>query len=95
MGQGTFSDSGIGSGGGHGGRGGMGCFNNSCIEGGMSYGDANLPCELGSGSGNESLTSANAGGGILGQLISLKWTVFGPNVDVVALWETLSFLFKK
>ncbi|XP_027079701.2 uncharacterized protein [Coffea arabica] len=65
VGQGTFSDSGIGSGGGHGGRGGMGCFNNSCIEGGMSYGDANLPCELGSGSGNESLTSANAGGGIL------------------------------
>ncbi|KAL3500639.1 hypothetical protein ACH5RR_039732, partial [Cinchona calisaya] len=65
VGQGKFSDSGIGSGGGHGGRGGMVCSNSGCIEGGMPYGDANLPCELGSGSGNDSLTGATAGGGIL------------------------------
>lgn len=59
---------GLGSGGGHGGRGGMGCYNGSCIDGGVSYGDANLPCELGSGSGNDSLSMSTTGGGVLGWL---------------------------
>lgn len=44
----------------------MGCYNNNCIEGGASYGDADLPCELGSGSGNDSLAMSTAGGGVLG-----------------------------
>ncbi|XP_051151685.1 uncharacterized protein LOC127265751 isoform X2 [Andrographis paniculata] len=65
IGQGMVLSNGLGSGGGHGGRGGMGCYNGSCIPGGMSYGDASLPCELGSGSGNESLAISTAGGGIL------------------------------
>ncbi|XP_041989691.1 uncharacterized protein LOC121741062 [Salvia splendens] len=65
VGQGKLLGNGLGSGGGHGGQGGMGCYNDSCIEGGASYGDADLPCELGSGSGNESLAMSTAGGGVL------------------------------
>lgn len=60
--------SGIGSGAGHGGRGGVSCYNDSCVEGGIAYGEANLPCELGSGSGNDSAIGYTAGGGILGKL---------------------------
>ncbi|KAM7493377.1 hypothetical protein LguiB_027986 [Lonicera macranthoides] len=64
VGKGEVLSDNISSGGGHGGKGGDGCYNgSSCIEGGMSYGDADLPCELGSGSGNDS--SLTAGGGIL------------------------------
>lgn len=68
IGQGILQGNGLGSGGGHGGRGGMGCYNGSCIDGGVSYGDANLPCELGSGSGNASLSISTTGGGVLGWL---------------------------
>ena len=68
MGRGKVLSSGLGSGGGHGGKGGAGCYNGSCIEGGITYGDPNLPCELGSGSGNESFTGSTAGGGIIGEL---------------------------
>ncbi|XP_073122629.1 uncharacterized protein [Henckelia pumila] len=64
VGRGSLLSNGLGSGGGHGGRGGKGCYNDSCIEGGISYGDVNLPCELGSGSGNDSL-AVSAGAGIL------------------------------
>ncbi|KAJ7973750.1 Ephrin type-B receptor [Quillaja saponaria] len=35
------------------------------IDGGVTYGDADLPCELGSGSGDASLAGATAGGGIV------------------------------
>ncbi|KAL0311911.1 UNVERIFIED_CONTAM: hypothetical protein Sradi_5590400 [Sesamum radiatum] len=65
VGQGIVLSNGLGSGGGHGGKGGKACYNDSCIDGGISYGDANLPCELGSGSGNDSLAMSTAGGGIL------------------------------
>ncbi|KAG8375631.1 hypothetical protein BUALT_Bualt10G0120400 [Buddleja alternifolia] len=65
VGQGIVLSNGLGSGGGHGGRGGMGCYNDTCIDGGIDYGDASLPCELGSGSGNDSLAMSTAGGGIL------------------------------
>lgn len=73
VGKGEVLSDNISSGGGHGGKGGDGCYNgSSCIEGGMSYGDADLPCELGSGSGNDS--SLTAGGGILGELsLSNAW----------------------
>ncbi|XP_022861909.1 uncharacterized protein LOC111382234 isoform X2 [Olea europaea var. sylvestris] len=64
-GQGKILSSGISSGAGHGGMGGMGCYNGSCVEGGISYGDADLPCELGSGSGINSSAGSTAGGGIL------------------------------
>ena len=70
LGRGKLLSNGIGSGGGHGGKGGAACFNDDCIEGGISYGSADLPCELGSGSGNESSAGATAGGGIVGKLIS-------------------------
>ncbi|XP_050229370.1 uncharacterized protein LOC126678510 isoform X2 [Mercurialis annua] len=65
VGRGHISENGIGSGGGHGGRGGLGCYNDSCIEGGISYGNAELPCELGSGSGDESSAGSTSGGGII------------------------------
>ncbi|KAE8678713.1 putative Glutamyl-tRNA(Gln) amidotransferase subunit C [Hibiscus syriacus] len=65
VGRGNFLDNGIGSGGGHGGKGGLGCYNGSCVEGGNSYGNSELPCELGSGSGNESSADSTAGGGVI------------------------------
>ncbi|XWS70282.1 hypothetical protein CRYUN_Cryun03dG0034800 [Craigia yunnanensis] len=65
VGRGNFLDNGIGSGGGHGGKGGLGCYNSSCVEGGISYGNTELPCKLGSGSGNESSADSTAGGGVI------------------------------
>ncbi|GAV56979.1 hypothetical protein CFOL_v3_00518 [Cephalotus follicularis] len=64
VGKGNFI-SGIGSGAGHGGKGGPGCYNGSCVEGGILYGNADLPCELGSGSGNDSTADLTTGGGII------------------------------
>lgn len=62
---------GAGSGAGHGGKGGSGMFNGTISEGGSRYGNANLPCELGSGSEgpNESYGHV-AGGGMIGKRIS-------------------------
>lgn len=60
-------ENGLAGGGGHGGKGGDGYYNGKFIEGGIMYGDAGLPCELGSGSGNNSLAGATAGGGIIGK----------------------------
>ncbi|XP_057421303.1 uncharacterized protein LOC130715242 [Lotus japonicus] len=65
LGRGRYFENGIGGGGGHGGYGGDGYYNGNFIEGGTAYGDTDLPCELGSGSGNRSLAGATAGGGII------------------------------
>ncbi|KAL5558615.1 hypothetical protein UlMin_034826 [Ulmus minor] len=65
LGRGNLLSTGIGSGGGHGGKGGAGCYNSSCVAGGKAYGNAELPCELGSGSGNDSSDAFTAGGGII------------------------------
>ncbi|XP_076911612.1 uncharacterized protein LOC143569627 [Bidens hawaiensis] len=66
VGQGKVLSLGPSGGGGHGGRGGNAYYNNSLVvEGGGTYGDADFPCELGSGSGNDSLGGATAGGGII------------------------------
>ncbi|OMO66886.1 hypothetical protein CCACVL1_20946 [Corchorus capsularis] len=65
VGKGNFLENGIGSGGGHGGKGGLGCYNDSCVPGGISYGNSELPCELGSGSGNESSADSTTGGGVI------------------------------
>ncbi|KAI9118983.1 hypothetical protein K1719_009658 [Acacia pycnantha] len=65
LGRGRLYWNGLGGGGGYGGNGGDGYYNGSFIEGGTTYGDADLPCELGSGSGNSSLAGATAGGGII------------------------------
>lgn len=71
-GKGKFLSAGPSGGGGHGGRGGNGYYNNSMVaEGGVTYGDADFPCELGSGSGNDSSGAATAGGGIIGKLLDL------------------------
>ncbi|CAA6666175.1 unnamed protein product [Spirodela intermedia] len=66
---------GLGGGGGHGGKGGDGFFNGSYVEGGIKYGTAYLPCELGSGSGDESLGASTAGGGIIG-MINMERSLF-------------------
>ncbi|KAA8523205.1 hypothetical protein F0562_009628 [Nyssa sinensis] len=80
VGSGKFLSSGLGGGGGHGGRGGDGYYNGSFIEGGVAYGNADLPCELGSGSGNDSLAGATAGGGII-VMGSLEHTLSSLSVD--------------
>lgn len=68
VGRGRVLKNGIGSGGGHGGKGGLGCYNGSCVDGGISYGNSELPCELGSGSGDESSNGSTAGGGTIGNI---------------------------
>ncbi|XP_058073877.1 uncharacterized protein LOC131222728 isoform X2 [Magnolia sinica] len=65
VGKGKVLSNGFSGGGGHGGKGGDGYYNGSFIEGGVAYGNADLPCELGSGSGNDSLGGSAAGGGIV------------------------------
>nr|GMC58868.1 uncharacterized protein LOC109186463 isoform X3 [Ipomoea batatas] len=65
LGSGELLPSGLSGGAGHGGRGGDAYYNGTYMGGGLTYGDADLPCELGSGSGNWSLPGATAGGGIL------------------------------
>ncbi|KAG6723483.1 hypothetical protein I3842_03G210200 [Carya illinoinensis] len=65
VGKGRIFENGLGGGGGHGGKGGDGYYNGNFIDGGDAYGDADLPCELGSGSGNDSLAGATTGGGII------------------------------
>ncbi|XP_073150662.1 uncharacterized protein [Henckelia pumila] len=65
LGHGKLLPNGLGSGAGHGGKGGDAYYEGNYISGGISYGNAEFPCSLGSGSGNESLSSASAGGGII------------------------------
>ncbi|KAK6147787.1 hypothetical protein DH2020_018699 [Rehmannia glutinosa] len=65
LGHGELLPNGLSSGAGHGGRGGDAYYGGTYIRGGTAYGNAELPCELGSGSGNESLPSATAGGGVI------------------------------
>jgi hypothetical protein len=66
VGQGKMLSRGICGGGGHGGKGGDGFYKGDLAEGGAIYGNADLPCELGSGSGNDSTELSTAGGGIIG-----------------------------
>ena len=68
-------ENGLSGGGGHGGKGGNGYYDGNFVEGGVAYGNAGLPCELGSGSGNNSLAGATAGGGIIGKYV-MRW-IFG------------------
>lgn len=76
VGRGRFFSNGLGAGGGHGGRGGDGYYNGTFIDGGVAYGDPDLPCELGSGSGNGSLAGETAGGGIIGKIAILVIYIF-------------------
>lgn len=74
IGKGKFLKYGAGGGAGHGGKGGSGFYNGLLIDGGRKYGDADLPCELGSGSSgsSESLVFV-AGGGMIGILYLLHY----------------------
>ncbi|XP_042452121.1 uncharacterized protein LOC122036780 [Zingiber officinale] len=65
VGHGNILENGVGGGGGHGGKGGDGRFKDLIVNGGIAYGNADFPCELGSGSGNDSLSYATSGGGII------------------------------
>ncbi|KAI4380001.1 hypothetical protein MLD38_006235 [Melastoma candidum] len=65
VGRGSVLENGPGSGGGHGGKGGDGYYNGSLVVGGSTYGNPQLPCELGSGSGNGSADGVTTGGGII------------------------------
>ncbi|KAL1547710.1 hypothetical protein AAHA92_16030 [Salvia divinorum] len=65
LGHGELLPNGLGSGAGHGGRGGDAYFDGTYIRGGSSYGNVELPCELGSGSGNASLSGVTSGGGVI------------------------------
>lgn len=70
IGKGNFLN-GAGGGAGHGGRGGSGYFNGREISGGNEYGNASLPCELGSGTKapNESYGHV-IGGGMIGKCLN-------------------------
>ncbi|CAM0908386.1 unnamed protein product [Alopecurus aequalis] len=76
IGRGTFLKYGAGGGAGHGGQGGVGIYNGMTSEGGQQYGNANLPCELGSGSGSVESVDNSAGGGLI-VIGSMKWPLAG------------------
>ncbi|KAG8376085.1 hypothetical protein BUALT_Bualt09G0026800 [Buddleja alternifolia] len=65
LGHGELLPNGLSSGAGYGGRGGDAYYGGSYIKGGITYGNAGLPCQLGSGSGNKNLTGTTAGGGVI------------------------------
>ncbi|KAH7687489.1 Growth factor receptor cysteine-rich domain-containing protein [Dioscorea alata] len=73
IGKGKFQKYGAGGGAGHGGCGGSGFYNGMLIEGGQAYGDPDLPCELGSGSGGPSESLENVAGGGMIVMGSIKW----------------------
>ncbi|OVA12714.1 hypothetical protein BVC80_9019g8 [Macleaya cordata] len=72
IGKGNYSN-GAGGGAGHGGKGGSGFSNGMLSEGGKRYGDAELPCELGSGSGSRSKSYGNIAGGGMIVMGSAQW----------------------
>ncbi|XP_052209354.1 uncharacterized protein LOC127812869 isoform X2 [Diospyros lotus] len=72
IGKGNYSN-GAGAGAGHGGRGGSGFFKGWMAKGGDIYGDADLPCELGSGTEGPNDTNGNAAGGGMIVLGSMHW----------------------
>nr|CAB3486578.1 unnamed protein product [Digitaria exilis] len=73
IGKGKFQKYGAGGGAGHGGRGGTGIYNGMISDGGLEYGNADLPCELGSGSGGSAVSADNMAGGGLIVIGSMKW----------------------
>lgn len=98
-GRGQLFENGLGGGGGHGGNGGDGYYNGTFVQGGATYGDADLPCELGSGSGNDSLAGATAGGGIIGKLYmwlkknnSLWYTMTLCNISLLFIYLSGSLI---
>ncbi|CAI0388569.1 unnamed protein product [Linum tenue] len=62
-----------GSGAGHGGQGGSGYYNGILIDGGNAYGNADLPCELGSGTEGPNQSYRNIIGGGMIVMGSTHW----------------------
>ncbi|KAG6496113.1 hypothetical protein ZIOFF_043961 [Zingiber officinale] len=86
IGKGKFLKYGAGGGAGHGGKGGSGFYNGLLIDGGRKYGDADLPCELGSGSSGSSESLVNvAGGGMIGIFYLLHYFLALCSVGVGAM----------
>ncbi|GAA0159688.1 transmembrane signal receptor [Lithospermum erythrorhizon] len=72
LGWGNYSD-GAGGGAGHGGRGGSGIYNGWTGEGGKEYGNADLPCELGSGTQGPNQSYGDVAGGGIIVIGSIQW----------------------
>ncbi|PPR81078.1 hypothetical protein GOBAR_AA39637 [Gossypium barbadense] len=72
IGKGNYLD-GAGSGAGHGGHGGAGYFNGRVSNGGHEYGDADLPCELGSGAEGPTHSFGHVFGGGIIVMGSAQW----------------------
>ncbi|KAK0587259.1 hypothetical protein LWI29_020097 [Acer saccharum] len=72
IGKGIYSN-GAGSGAGHGGRGGSGFFNGRLSSGGHKYGNADLPCELGSGTEGPNQSYGHVIGGGMIVMGSIQW----------------------
>ncbi|KAF9685483.1 hypothetical protein SADUNF_Sadunf03G0059200 [Salix dunnii] len=79
IGKGNYSK-GAGSGAGHGGRGGSGCFNGIVSNGGNKYGKADLPCELGSGTEGPNQSYGNVIGGGMIVMGSIQWPLLRLNL---------------
>ncbi|KAK6935053.1 hypothetical protein RJ641_035208 [Dillenia turbinata] len=72
IGKGNYSN-GAGAGAGHGGKGGSGFFDGRISEGGNRYGNADLPCELGSGTEGPAESYGHAAGGGMIVMGSTQW----------------------
>ncbi|EOY24117.1 Uncharacterized protein TCM_015803 isoform 1 [Theobroma cacao] len=72
IGKGNYFN-GAGSGAGHGGRGGAGYFNGRVSNGGHEYGNADLPCELGSGTEGPNKSFGDVFGGGMIVMGSTQW----------------------
>ncbi|XP_028772845.1 uncharacterized protein LOC114729995 isoform X1 [Neltuma alba] len=72
IGKGNFLN-GAGGGAGHGGRGGSGYFNGRESNGGSVYGNARLPCELGSGTKGPDESYGHVVGGGMIVMGSIQW----------------------
>ncbi|KAM7254037.1 hypothetical protein ACFE04_031719 [Oxalis oulophora] len=72
LGKGHYFN-GAGSGAGHGGRGGSGYYNGRLSNGGHEYGNADLPCELGSGTASPGSSYGPVVGGGMVVLGSIIW----------------------
>ncbi|KAL5748335.1 hypothetical protein ACOSQ2_025632 [Xanthoceras sorbifolium] len=72
IGKGIYSN-GTCSGAGHGGRGGSGFYNGRLSNGGHKYGNADLPCELGSGTEGPNQSYGHVIGGGMIVMGSIQW----------------------
>ncbi|XP_039057297.1 uncharacterized protein LOC120200561 isoform X2 [Hibiscus syriacus] len=72
IGRGNYLN-GAGSGAGHGGRGGSGYFNGRISSGGYRYGNADFPCELGSGTEGPTQSFGHVVGGGMIVIGSTQW----------------------